>query len=117
MQGMERHEYLRFPPEAVHFDGHAFLRLPESARNVFLAVREEGPADHEDLQARTGLPARTVRFAVKRLRDEGWLDARSSLRDSRKCYFFIHRDHVSPQAIEAARRRAEAATGRTIERA
>ena len=114
---MGEYEFLHFPPEAVHVDESRLDRLPESAQRVFGAVRHEGPLTHAGLRHRTGLPPRTIRFAVRRLRDEGLVDARSSLRDCRTCYFFVSREHVEDEAIEEARRRAEEASrlGRLVE--
>ncbi len=118
-QPME-YEYLHFPAESVQVDRVRYGRLPQSARTVFEAIRDAGPVTHKELQERTDMPARTIRYAVKRLRDEGFVDTRCSLRDCRTCYFFVHRRCVGVEALEAARRQAEAdaaATGRTIEEA
>lgn len=114
---MAEYEFLHFPPEAVQVDRERFERLPESARRVFSAVREAGPLTHAGLRRRTGLPPRTVRFAVRRLKDEGLVDTRSSLRDCRNTYFFVSKDCVDVAAIEEARRRAEEAgrAGKLIE--
>ena len=102
------YEFLRFPPEAVQVDPVRFGQLPESARTVFEAVKQEGPLTHADLRNHTGLPPRTIRFAVKRLKEEALIDTRCSLRDCRTCYFFVSKACVDEQAIEDARRKAEA---------
>lgn len=114
---LAEYEFLHFPPEAVQVDPDRYERLPESARRVFAAVREDGPLTHADLRRRTGLPPRTVRFAVKRLKDEGFVDTRCSLRDCRNTYFFVSKDCVDGQALEEQRRRAEEASrqGRLVE--
>jgi DNA-binding transcriptional ArsR family regulator len=114
---LSEYEFLHFPPEAIQVDPDRYGRLPESARRVFAAVREDGPLTHADLRRRTGLPPRTVRFAVKRLKDEGFVDTRCSLRDCRNTYFFVSKTCVDDQAIEEQRRRAgeAAAAGKLIE--
>lgn len=114
---MGEYEFLRFPAEAVRVDEERFGRLPGSAQRVFHAVKDEGPLTHADLRRRTGLPPRTIRFAVKRLREEGFVDARSSLRDCRTCYFFVSRDCVEDDAIADARERAQEAVkaGKLVE--
>jgi DNA-binding transcriptional ArsR family regulator len=112
------YEYLHFPAEAVHVDPVRFGKLPASAQRVFHAIRDHGPVTHQTLRQHTEMPARTIRFAVKRLKDEGFVDARCSLRDCRTCYFFVHKRCVGLEALEEARRHAEAdATrdGRLIE--
>jgi DNA-binding Lrp family transcriptional regulator len=114
---MAEYEFLHFPAEAVKVDEAQFAALPESARRVFEAVKENGPLTHAGLRAATNLPPRTVRFAVKRLKDEGFIDTRCSLRDCRTCYFFVSRRCVEESALEAARKRAEDAikAGRLVE--
>ncbi|MEK6975259.1 MAG: winged helix-turn-helix domain-containing protein [Candidatus Thermoplasmatota archaeon] len=114
---MGEYEFLHYPPDAVQVDADRYGRLPESARRVFAAVRDDGPLTHADLRRRTGLPPRTVRFAVKRLKDEGLVDTRSSLRDCRNTYFFVSRACLDDGAIAEQRRRAEEAgrQGRLIE--
>jgi DNA-binding transcriptional ArsR family regulator len=112
------YEYLHFPAEEVHVDPRRFGRLPESARRVFAVIRDEGPVTHAQLRSATEIPPRTIRYAVKRLRDEGFVDTRCSLRDCRTCYFFVHRRCVGIEALEAARQKAHAdaeRAGRTIE--
>lgn len=114
---MGEYEFLHFPAEAVRVDDETFGRLPDSAQRVFGAVKDEGPLTHAELRDRTGLPPRTIRFAVRRLKDEGLVDARSSLKDCRTCYFFVSKEHVEDEALEDARRRAEEAArgGKLVE--
>jgi len=107
---MQEYEFLHFPPDAVQVDPIRFGRLPESARTVFTAIRNGGPLTHADLRDATGMPPRTIRFAVKRLKDEGYIDSRCSLTDCRTCYFFVHKRFVGIEALEEARRRAEEAS-------
>lgn len=112
------YKLLHFPAEAVHVDPEMVDHLPESARRVFEAVRQHGPVTHNHLRAATGMPARTIRFAVKRLKDHGYIDSLRSLRDCRTCYFFVSRKFIGPEALEAARAKAdeEIKAGRLIER-
>ncbi|HLF16191.1 MAG TPA: winged helix-turn-helix transcriptional regulator, partial [Candidatus Thermoplasmatota archaeon] len=88
---MAEYEFLHFPASAVHVDPERFGRLPESAQRVFEAVKGKGPLTHAELREATGMPARTIRFAVKRLKEDGLLDTRCSLRDCRTCYFFVNK--------------------------
>jgi DNA-binding transcriptional ArsR family regulator len=100
------YEFLHFPAEAVQVDRFRFGRLPDSAKRVFDAVKAAGPLTHAELRERTDMPARTVRYALKRLRDEGFVDTRCSLRDCRTCYFFVHQKCVGVEALDDARRKA-----------
>lgn len=120
MDAQGEYEYLHFPADQVHVDPRLFGRLPESARRIFDVIREAGPVTHAELRDRTEMPARTIRYAVKRLRDEGIIDTRCSLRDCRTCYFFVHKRCVGVEALEAARQKARADAqrdGRVIEEA
>ena len=115
---MDEYAYLGFPADAIRIDERAYRRLPESSRQVFATIVREGVVTHEHLRQWTGMSPRTIRFAVKRLRDHGWIAARQSLRDGRVCYFFVHPDHVDEHALRVARARAEddaERMGRTIE--
>lgn len=109
---MSEYDFLHFPAEAVQVDPLSLARLPASARHVFAVVRDHGPLTHAELQDHTGIPARTIRFAVKRLREEHLVDTRSSLRDGRTCYIFVDRSRIGRDAIQDARARAFAAAAR-----
>lgn len=63
--------------------------LPPSARQVFATLEASGPLTHRDLVRETGMPERTVRYAVGRLKDAGIIGARCNLMDCRQCYFFV----------------------------
>lgn len=86
---------LRVPADAIRIDPTTRDRLPDSARRVLDAVVRFAPVTHDDLKALTGIPPRTIRYAVRRLRDDGILDSRCSLSDCRTCYFFVHPDCVA----------------------
>lgn len=115
---MTEYSFLQFPAEAVQVDPKIVDNLPGSARRVLDAVRERGPLTHNELGLATGLPPRTIRYAVRRLKDHGVLESLSSLKDCRTCYFFVSRRHIRPEALEEARVRADEASknGRLVER-
>ncbi len=117
--GVREYAFLHFPADAVHVDRVTFGKLPASAQRVFEVVRDHGPLTHAEIHEHTDIPPRTIRFAVKRLRDEGLVDTRCSLRDCRTCYFFVDKRCVGIEALEEARQRADvaAAEGRVIEKA
>ena len=94
--------FLHFPAEAAQVDRVRFARLPLSAQKTFAAVREAGPLTASELQARTGIPGRTLRHAVARLKVEGLLETRCSLRDCRTCYFFVSQRCLGVGALDAA---------------
>lgn len=100
---MEDTHHLRVPREAVRIEPMEYARLPESARRVFESVLDHGPLTHTDLRRLTRMPARTIRFAVQRLRREAYLDSRTSLRDARTCYFFVDARRINEEFIEEQR--------------
>lgn len=63
--------------------------LPNSAKHVFETLASQGPLTHKDLVRATGMPGRTVRYAVGRLKEAGVLGSRCNLQDCRQCYFFV----------------------------
>lgn len=91
--------FLHFPADAV--DPMVMLRLPESARRVFGVVRTQGPLTYAQLNASVAMPPRTVRYAIKSLKDAGLIETRCSLRDCRTCYFFVHRTCAGLAALDA----------------
>ena len=65
---------------------------PPSAERVLKVLGNNGPLTHKDLLAATGLPPRTLRFALARLRASGRVDWRWSLRDARQRLYFLPRE-------------------------
>ena len=66
--------------------------LPPSAARVLEILGGTGPLTHKELVAATRLPARTLRFALARLRTSGRVDWRWSLRDARQRLYFVPRN-------------------------
>ena len=64
------------------------VSLPPSAERVLDVLAHGGPLTHRDLVAATGLPPRTLRFALARLRTSGRVEWRWSLRDARQRLYF-----------------------------
>lgn len=65
--------------------------LPESARTVHARLARDGPLTHKDLVQRAGIPARTVRFALGKLKRAGLVEEAPSLRDARQSYWRLTR--------------------------
>lgn len=81
------------PPDPPEADGDepdvAFDDLPPSAQTVYEVLNEEGPATHKELLTEMEMPGRTIRYAVKRLKEAGIIGERCKLMDCRQCYFFV----------------------------
>lgn len=65
------------------------MTLPPSALTVLSLLATRGPLTHKQLVEASPIPARTVRFALARLRDEGRVIERPSFRDSRQSYYLL----------------------------
>lgn len=66
--------------------------LPPSAEEIYELLALEGPMTHRELVEYTDIPARTVRYAVKRLKQADCLGERVNLKDCRQRFFFIQRE-------------------------
>ena len=73
--------------------------LPASARQVFEVLARDGPLTHRGLVHATGMPSRTIRYAVGRLKEAGVIGARCSLMDCRQCFFFVAQQCPGKDAI------------------
>lgn len=65
------------------------MSLPRSAITVLGVLATRGPLTHKDIVASSPIPARTVRFALRRLREEGRVLERPNFRDSRQSYYVL----------------------------
>jgi DNA-binding transcriptional regulator GbsR (MarR family) len=76
--------------------------LPPSAEEVYELLALEGPMTHRELVEYTEMPARTVRYAVRRLKEIDCLGERVNLKDCRQRFFFVKRE----ESTESPSRRA-----------
>lgn len=65
------------------------MSLPPSAITLLSVLATRGPSTHKQLVEVAPLPERTLRFALTRLRQEGRVVERPSLRDSRQSYYLL----------------------------
>jgi transcription initiation factor IIE alpha subunit len=77
------------------------MALPPSAITVLGLLSTRGPLTHKDIVAAAPIPARTVRFALARLREQGRIVERLSLRDSRQSYYSIATGDRSTEVVHA----------------
>lgn len=56
---------------------------------MYGVLTETGPLTQKDLLRQTGMPERTVRYALGRLKEAGMVGARCSLIDCRQCFFYV----------------------------
>jgi DNA-binding MarR family transcriptional regulator len=61
-----------------------------SSRNIVMTVLEnKNPLTQKELIEKSALPARTVRYALKRLIELGLIVKRNNLQDMRSIYYFL----------------------------
>lgn len=65
------------------------LEIPPSARLVLHILRERKILDMKKLLRESGLPRRTLMYAIGRLRETGLIDVQVCLNDSRKRYYCV----------------------------
>lgn len=68
--------------------GRCAMRLPPSARFVLKVLSEGEPMTIGEIAEETGLPLRTVKFALRRLRELGLVSAVPCVRDLRRKFYF-----------------------------
>lgn len=78
------------------------MTLPPSAVTLLGLLASRGPSTHKDLVDAAPLPARTVRFALARLKEAGRVLERPSFRDSRQSYYVLATGDVATEASTAA---------------
>lgn len=69
--------------------------VPPSAKTLYETLALEGPLTHKELVEITGMPPRTVRYAIARLQEDGHVSKRLNLMDSRQQFFFLDDDDGS----------------------
>ncbi|MFA5943755.1 MAG: winged helix-turn-helix domain-containing protein [Candidatus Thermoplasmatota archaeon] len=62
---------------------------PASVQVVIHQLTGHSPMTGKQIREATGLPRRTVYTALRRLREMGLLQERSSLKDTRQTYFWL----------------------------
>ena len=63
--------------------------VPPSVAAILHQLEGHAPMTGKELREATGLPRRTIYTALRRLREMGILEERSSLKDTRQTYFWI----------------------------
>lgn len=78
------------------------MSLPASAVTLLGILASRGPSTHKQLIDAAPIPARTVRFALQRLKEEGRVLERPSFRDSRQSYYLLATGDLATEATLAA---------------
>ncbi|MDH7593263.1 MAG: winged helix-turn-helix domain-containing protein [Methanomicrobiales archaeon] len=71
--------------------------LPPSSKKLFQLFEEGRGMTYKDLVSRSGLPPRTVRYALKKLKDRGLVAEKFNFQDARQIIYLKR-----PQAAATA---------------
>ena len=63
--------------------------IPISGKKLLSILEEKGPLTQKELIEESEIPARTARYALRRLIDMGLIVKRCNLSDMRSVYYFI----------------------------
>ena len=75
----------------------AVLQLPPSAKLAYKTLKYEGEATQAELVRRTGLPRRTLRYALNRLTEEaGVVESEPRMTDARQTVYRLCEDSGEP---------------------
>ena len=64
--------------------------LPKSSQKIYEIVKKKGPLTQKDVIEESDIPARTARYAIKRLIELGLIVKRSNLSDMRSVFYFAN---------------------------
>lgn len=80
------------PPESSQTD---LAEFPPSAKLVVKVLEYEGSLTQQELAEQTRLPKRTVRDAVTKLEEQGYVESRLSFMDARQRQYTLVSDGVT----------------------
>ncbi|MCH7661729.1 MAG: MarR family transcriptional regulator [Euryarchaeota archaeon] len=63
--------------------------LPPSAKLVFLVLEYHGSLTQQEIREESLLTARTVRYALSRLKEDGLVEGQISFMDARQCIYSL----------------------------
>ncbi len=86
-------------------------KLPKSSKRLILAISEYGSLTQKQLIAKVKMPAKTVRYALKKLTEENLIVSQHNLEDMRSMFYNLNPDidfGIMDQHIQDARILVEA---------
>lgn len=86
-------------------------KLPKSSKRLILALSDHGSLTQKQLIAKVNMPAKTVRYALKKLGDLNLIASQHNLEDMRSMFYNLNPDidfSVMEQHIQEAKILVEA---------
>ena len=75
--------------------------MPQSCITILRHLEVTGSQTHKDLVLATGLAPRTVRYALRRLKENGLIIEKFNFRDARQMLYFPNTLAATPQQASA----------------
>ncbi len=79
------------------------LELPESCKKVFNIIIEEGPLSSKEIVTRVSCSTRSVRYALKRLLDDDFVERRPCLKDMRQTLYYANANRLKGEMMALRR--------------
>ncbi|MHA1214492.1 MAG: MarR family transcriptional regulator [Candidatus Hodarchaeales archaeon] len=79
------------------------IKLPDSCRAVFSVIVEEGPLSSKEIVARVSCSTRSVRYALKRLLDNDFVEKHPCLQDMRQTLYTANVDRLKGEMVALRR--------------
>ena len=67
-------------------------KLPKSSKKLILALSEHGNLTQKQLIANVKMPAKTVRYALKKLAEQNLISSQHNLEDMRSMFYSLNPD-------------------------
>ena len=80
------------PRKIQMLSSYKLPKLPKSAKRIILVLSEEGQMTQKDLINMTKIPAKTVRYALKRLNEQKLVISQHNLEDMRSMFYSLNPD-------------------------
>ncbi|MFX0050331.1 MAG: MarR family transcriptional regulator [Candidatus Hodarchaeota archaeon] len=79
------------------------VELPESCKKVYNVIIEEGPLSSKEIVARVSCSTRSVRYALKRLLDNEYVEKRPCLQDMRQTLYYANANKLKGELVALRR--------------
>ena len=79
------------------------LELPESCKKVFNVIIEECPLSSKEIVTRVSCSTRSVRYALKRLLDDDFVERRPCLKDMRQTLYYANANRLKGEMMALRR--------------
>ncbi|NHJ01959.1 MAG: MarR family transcriptional regulator [Candidatus Heimdallarchaeota archaeon] len=79
------------------------IELPESCKKVFNVIVEEGPLSSKEIVTRVSCSTRSVRYALKRLLDDDFVERRPCLKDMRQTLYSANANRLKGEMMALRR--------------